>query len=364
MIIKVGNKLLGKKKCFMIAEAGVNYIIEPEDMKKIRAKSSLEVALMMVDAAKEAGVDAIKFQSFTANRLQYRGTNKPQYQINNVGTNDKISYYNLIKKLETNKQDQIEIAKYCKRKGIIFFSTPYDNEWADFLDQVINVPLFKLASIDLKNHLFIRYIAKKGKPFIVSSGLSMFEDVNSLVEMAKKEKFLDKMILMQCTSNYPTPPEDIHLNVIKTYIKEFPDTIVGLSDHSPSYIASIGAVAIGAKVLEKHFTLDKSFKGPDHSSSLNIDELKEWMEKVREIEISMGSYKKKITKKEKRNESMRKYLVIAPQKAGTVITENMLQTMRTGGGILPINKNLKKIIGKTLKKNIKESKPLTWEMIN
>ena len=146
-------------------------------------------------------------------------------------------------------------------------------------------------------------------------------------------------------------------------MKKFPEVLFGLSDHSETCTASIGAVAIGAVVLEKHFTLNKKFKGPDHSSSLNKKELNEWVKCVREIEALMGSYDKNITRSEERNKTMRKYIVMMPQKAGAVIEENMLKAMRTGNGILPIEKNLKKIIGKKLNKDIEEITPLSWGMI-
>lgn len=356
--LKIGGRTIGgNAPCFVIAEAGVNHVIGQRDRKKIGAKSSLEVAYQMVDAAKAAGVDAIKFQSFTADTLQFKGTKKPGYQLTNA------SYYDLIKGLETSREDQKRIADYCKKRGVLFFSTPYDPESADFLKNVIHVPLYKLASIELHNHLFIRHIAKTGIPFILSTGLSTLADVREVVKIARKERFVSRMILLQCTSNYPTKPEDIHLNVLKTYMREFPDIIVGLSDHSPSDIASLGAVAIGVKVLEKHFTLDKSFEGPDHSSSLTPSELSRWVTYIRTMEASLGSFIKQITKAEKQNESMRKYLVLTPQKKGTKLLPPMFQTMRTGSGVLPIDKNLQKIIGKKLQTTITELTPFRWNLI-
>lgn len=363
-VIKTGSREIGKDKpVFIIAEAGVNHVLEQEDMKRVGAKSSLEVAYRMVDAAKQAGADAIKFQSFAAKGLQYKGTKKPQYQVENVGSDEEMSYFDMLKKLETSESDQIKIADYCKKKGIMFLSTPYDTESADFLEKKIRVPMYKLASIELNNHLFIRYAAGKGKPVILSTGLGSMDDVKAVVGIARKEGFAKRLVLLQCTADYPAKPNEINLNVLKTYMEKFPDILFGFSDHSPTDTASIGAVAIGAAVLEKHFTLDRSFRGPDHSASLDINGLKKWVAKVREIEESMGSYDKSVTESEKRNLSMRKYLVMTPQKAGTVIKENMLKAMRTGKGILPVDKNLRKIIGKKLKRDIKEITPLGWDMI-
>ena len=364
MGIRIGNKIIDKNKpCFIIAEAGVNHKLESYDMKRIGADSSLEVAFRMVDEAKKANVDGIKFQSFTNANLQYQGTKNPKYQVRYVGTDEDVSYYEMLKKLETSKEHQKKIADYCREKGIMFLSTPYGIEDADFLDEVINVPIFKLASIELNNHLLIRHISKKEKPFILSTGLSDITDVRKVINIAKNEGFSKRIVILQCTSSYPTKPEEINLNVLKTYMSEFPDILFGFSDHSPTDRASIGAVAIGAVLLEKHFTLDKSFKGPDHSSSLNLTELTEWVAHVREIETSMGSYIKKVTRTEKENETMRKYLVITPQKKGAIVQENMLRAMRTGKGILPVDKNIKDILGKRLKKEVKKLSPLKWNMI-
>ncbi len=364
MVITIGERTISTNTpCFIIAEAGVNHILNPEDLQRAQATSPLEVAYKMVDAAHAAGADAIKFQTFSAEKLQFKGTEKPKYQVDNLGSDNTISYFDLLKKLETSKEDQQRIADYCKQKGILFLSTPYDNESVDFLHTQLNIPAFKLASIELNNHLFVRKVAQTGKPIILSTGLSSLANVRTVVTNARRERFANRLVLLQCTTNYPTQPHDVHLNVLKTYQKEFPDILVGLSDHTPGVIASVGAVALGATVLEKHFTLDTTFAGPDHSASLNPQQLTQWISSIRELETSMGSYEKIVTPVEKQNESMRKYLVLHPQKAGTIITESMLTTMRTGTGILPVDQNLNQIIGRTLAVDVQEATPLTWDMI-
>jgi len=361
-MIEIGGKKIGKgERCFTIAEAGVNHILNQEDMKLARASSPLEVALQLVDLARLAGADAIKFQSFKAEKLQYQGTEKPEYQKKSLGA--ATEYFDLIKSLETSEEDQIRIAEYCKKRGIIFLSTPYDRESTDFLERKIGVEAYKLASIELTNHLFLRYVARKGKPIILSTGLGDIKDVDEVVRIATSEGFIDRLILLQCTSNYPTKPEDVNLNVLRTYMERYPGLVVGLSDHTPNDIASIGSIAIGAKVLEKHFTLDKTFKGPDHSSSLDPEELKTWIKNVRTMEETLGSLEKRVTGVEIGNASMKKYLVLRPQKAGTILTEDSFETMRTGEGILPIDENLTKILGKKLKLDIRELVPFKWEMI-
>ncbi|MFH1770936.1 MAG: N-acetylneuraminate synthase family protein [archaeon] len=360
--IKIGDKVIGyDKPCFIIAEAGVNHIISKENMKKLGLNSTLEVAFLMVDKAKEAGVDAIKFQSFNTEKLQLHGIEKPDYQTRKVGK--KVTYFQMLKHLETSQKDQIKIAEYCKKRNIMFLSTPYDNENVDFLDEKICVNAFKLASIELNNHLFTKYVGAKGKPIILSTGLSTFDDVANAIEVAKKEGYAKNLILLQCTSDYPAKPEEVNLNILKVYIKEFSDILFGLSDHTPTDTASIGAVALGAVLVEKHFTISRDFEGPDHAASLEADELKTWVEHLKEIQTTMGSYKKDLTKSEKKNLNMRKFIVINPQKKETIITEEMLIAIRTGSGLLPTQKNLDKIIGKKLKHNVKNPSIFNLNMV-
>lgn len=358
--LKVGDKIIGKD-CFVIAEIGVNHIISKKEMADIGLKSALEVAFLMIDTAKKAGVDAVKFQSFKAENLQLKNVNKPSYQQTSKSQD---SYYEMIKSLETSKENQIKIADYCRENDIIFLSTPYDKESVDFLDEKIGVEAFKLASIELNNHLFTKYVASKEKPMFMSTGLSSMKDVESAVKVARENHYVDRIVLLQCTSDYPAKPKEINLNVLKTYQKKFPDIVLGFSDHSPTDTASIGAVALGAKVLEKHFTLNKEYTGPDHAASLEPQELTSWVSKVREIEKAMGSYQKNLSSSEKENISMRKYLVIKPLEIGYVITEESLTAMRTGKGILPTQKNLKNIIGRKLKKEVKELEIFDWDMVS
>ena len=352
----IGN--VSQNKCYIIAEAGVNHIISEEEMKKFGCANSLEVAYKLVDTAVECGADAIKFQSFKADKLQFKGTQKPKYQEATT-TED---YYELIKRLETSEEDQIKIATYCKEKGITFLSTPYDNESVDFLES-IDVPAYKVASIDLTNHILIKKIVQKNKPVILSSGLSSMEDVEDTMNFIDDLGYLQNIILLQCTSNYPTAPNDIHLNVLRTYTSKFPDTIVGLSDHSPTFIASIGARALGGLVFEKHFTLDKTLSGPDHVASLDPKELREWILAFKEIEVAMGSSTKIVTDVEKSNHSMKKFLVISDITQGEVITEHHLKALRTGQGILPTVKNLNKIIGKKVTRSITKDTVFEWGFV-
>jgi len=345
-VLKIGNRKLGKNKpVFVIAEAGVNY------------NNNLSFAYKMVDLAVMAGADAVKFQTFKADDVQLKNSIKPRYQ-NKI----KRSYYDLIKKLEPSFNDQIKIRDYCKKKNIIFLSTPSDRKSVDFLYK-LGVPAFKIASSDLNNHILLEYIAKKKRPILLSTGLATIDQVDETVKLLNDLNMKNKTVLLQATSDYPCKNEEVNLRVMTEYSKRY-DILVGLSDHTKDYSASLGAVALGACVVEKHFTLNKRLSGPDQSSSLNPQEVVEWTNKIRIMEKSLGTNRKLITESEKRNLSMRKILVIKPAKKGTIITKDILDAMRgTKDGILPVQRNTKKIIGKRLLTNVPERTQFSWNMI-
>jgi len=345
--MEIGNKKIGKDKpIFIIAEAGVNY------------NNKLSLGYKMIDVAAKAGADAIKFQTFKAKNIQLKNSIKPDYQKSIKNTN----YYNLIKKLETSFDDQIKLFNYCKKKNIIFLSTPYDEESLDFLTQ-LNVPAFKISSSDTTNHLFLESVLKKRKPVLLSTGLTSRKDVDLTLKLVEKFKMKKKLVLLQATSDYPTKSIDVNLRVIPEYIKKH-NVLVGFSDHTQDFTASLGAIAMGACVVEKHFTISKKLSGPDQKSSLEPTELKEWVKKIRVMEKSLGNKNKIITNAEKKNLTMRKILVINPAKQGTVITRNLLSAKRGDGtGILPLQKNLNKIIGKKILRSIYRERKFSWELI-
>ena len=285
------------KNIFVIAEAGVNH------------NNNLSVAYKMIDKAKEAGADAIKFQTFITEEIQLQNSIKPNYQ-KNIDSN----YFKIIKSLEPSFDDQKKISLYCKKKGIIFLSTPYDKKSVDFLSS-INVPLYKIASTDLTNSFLLKHICKKNKPIFLSTGLSTFNEIDESMKLLKKFHMKNKIVLFHTTSSYPTLNEEVNLNILPEYIKRY-KVVVGYSDHTQNEVASLGAIALGARVLEKHFTLDRKMPGPDQSSSLEPFELKEWIKKIRLMEKSLGTNLKKITKSEAKNLTMRKVLVIKPVSKG------------------------------------------------
>jgi N,N'-diacetyllegionaminate synthase len=345
--MKLGKQEINKnKQIFIIAEAGINY------------NNDLKLAYKMIDAAYFAGADAIKFQTWVTDKMQLKNSKKPNYQ-----KDIKIkTYYQTIKDLEPSFIDQKKLFDRCKKRGITFLSTPYDKESVDFLDKT-GIVGFKIASSDLTNHQLLKHISKKKKPIILSTGLSTLSDVKKAVKIIKNEKMLEKLILMQTTSNYPTPHEDVNLQVIPEYIKMF-KVPVGFSDHTIDNVASLGSVALGACILEKHFTLNKKLKGPDQKASLDIHELKDWIKNIRIMEKCLGISLKILTNSDKKNLTMRKILVINPILKGQRINKESLTAMRGNAmGILPTEENIKKIIDKKIKLNIKKSSQFSWKMI-
>lgn len=343
--MKIGNKKIGNS-VFIIAEAGVNH------------NNKLDLSFKMVDIAAKYGADAIKFQTWITDEIQLYNSIKPAYQkrIKNK------TYYQIIKELEPSLEQQQKIFQRCKKKGIIFLSTPYDKTSVDFLDN-LGVNAFKVSSSDMTNHILLRHIAKKKKPIILSTGISNFSQVQNTVKFLEKLNMKNNLILMQATSNYPTPPDDVNLLVIPEYIKTF-DLPTGFSDHTKNSIASLGAVALGARVLEKHFTLSRDLPGPDQSSSLEPNELKSWIKEIRYLEKCLGNSKKSLTSSDKKNISMRKILVVKPTKKDAIISENLLTSMRGNkNGVLPLQENLKKILGKKIKKEIRIKTAFSWSMI-
>lgn len=343
--MKIGNKKIGNS-VFIIAEAGVNH------------NNNLDSAFEMVDIAAKCGADAIKFQTWITDEIQLDNSIKPAYQkpIKNK------TYYQIIKELEPSLEQQRQIFQRCNKKGIIFLSTPYDKKSVDFLDN-LGVPAFKISSSDMTNHILLRHIAKKKKPIILSTGLSDFSQVQNTVKFLQKLDIKNGLVLMQATSNYPTPPDDVNLLVISEYIKTF-DILTGFSDHTKNSIASLGAVALGACILEKHFTLSRNLPGPDQSSSLEPNELKLWIKEIRYLEKCLGNSKKSLTPSDKKNITMRKILVIKPTKKDSIISEKILTSMRGNkNGILPLHENLKKILGKKIKKEIRIKTAFSWDMI-
>ena len=345
--MKIGNYVIGERKpVFLIAEAGVNY------------NNNLSLAFKMIDIAKKSGVNAIKFQTWKTEKMQLENSKKPNYQKKNKNK----SYYELLKSLEPSQEEQKKIFGYCKKKNILFLSTPYDEESVNFLDK-LGVVAFKIASSDLSNHILLECVSTKKKPIILSTGLSSMEEVDKTIKFLLKQKMKNKVALLQTTSNYPTEYDQVNLRVISTLKKKY-SIPVGLSDHTKNEIASLGAVSLGACILEKHFTISRRLRGPDQSSSLVPKELKKWVEKIRILEKELGTDVKFATSSEKGNFSMRKVIVIKPMSKNEIITRKNIVAMRAdGNGVLPTIQNLEKIINKKIKKKVTKMRKFSWSLI-
>lgn len=344
---KIKNKTVGDgQPCFIIAEAGVNH------------NGNMQTAKKLIDKAKQAGADAIKFQTYLTENLVSKSSPKAKYQVKR--TSKKESQYKMLKELELNKKQTKELASYAKKKKIIFLSTPYDFESADLLSS-LKVPAFKIASCDITNIPLLRHVAKKKKPIILSTGMStMHEIIKAVNEIQKRGN--NKIALLQCTTDYPANPKEINLHAILTLQKNFALPI-GYSDHTTGPTAALVAVSLGSTVIEKHFTLDRNMKGPDHFASSEPEELKLLVDEIRKIEKTFGTSTKKPTKSELVNlKNMRRsiYANKAIHK-GTKISRDMLAIKRPAKGLSPVYFDT--VVGSMAKVNIKRNQPITLNKI-
>ncbi|MHA2287929.1 MAG: N-acetylneuraminate synthase [Promethearchaeota archaeon] len=340
---KIGNS----NPVFLIGEAGVNH------------NGKLSIAKKLIDKASEANVDAIKFQTFITDKLVLKKAPKANYQKRTK--NDDENFYEMVKKYEFSK-DQFRILRnYCTEKGLIFLSTPFDElsvKWLEDLD----VPIFKVGSGDLNNFPLLKLICSKNKPIFLSTGMSTLEEVKESVNFIKSNG-VNEIVIFQCTSDYPTPYEDVNLNVISTYKKTFPNELIGFSDHSKGIVASIGAVVKGAKVIEKHFTLNKDMEGPDHKASLDPDELSMWVSSIRTIEKALGTYEKNPSLSEFEIARIARKSIVTSKdiKKGDLLSLENITVKRPGIGIPPTKFDL--ILGKKINKDLPKDSIINWEDI-
>ncbi|TLP38527.1 N-acetylneuraminate synthase [Arcobacter arenosus] len=333
--IKIGNKeILKESASFIIAEAGVNH------------GGDINIAKRLIDLASEAEADAVKFQTFKSEHLILDSVRKAPYQEKTTNSNE--SQIEMLKKLEVTKEQNLELKNYSEKKGIIFLTTPFDELSLDELDE-LNLPAYKIASTDITNLPFLKKVALKNKPIFLSTGMSFLSEVKMALETIYK--YNKDVVLMQCTANYPIEDSEANLEVLNTFKNNF-DILLGYSDHTQGLGAAAFAIPMGAKVVEKHFTLNKALEGPDHKASLSPDELKEFVRLVRKVDSFMGSDIKKPTLSEtKTRASLQKCLVAKLEiKKGELFTENNIIAKRTGGvGISPIYFN--EIVGKKAKED-------------
>ncbi len=306
-------------KCFIIAEIGVNH------------NGDMILAKQMIDEAKQSGADAVKFQTFNAKSLVSKGTPKVKYQENTTSVEE--THYEMIKKLELSKDDHFLLKDYCVSRNIIFLSTPYDVESACFLHEELNVELFKTASADLVDLPLHEYIASTGKPSIVSVGMATLGEIENTLRIYNSKSHKD-LVLLHCVSNYPCADESLNMRVLKTLRQAF-QLPVGYSDHSIGNEASILSIALGAQVIEKHFTLDKNLEGPDHLASSTPEEFRTLCEAVGRAAVMLGSGVKCCQSEEiQMSKVSRKSIVMRKSaSAGTVLTKDHLALKRPGSGL-------------------------------
>ena len=334
--IKIGNRIIGSAHpVFVIAEAGINH------------NGSFSIAKKMIDMAERAGADCIKFQTHITEKEMIRTNILP-------GKISKTPLWDIIKNCELTDDDEARLSKYCKEKKIIFLSTPFSIPAVDRLEK-IKMPAYKIGSGELTNTPFLKYIARKGKPVILSSGMSNMNEIKEAVLLFKK--FKTPLALLQTTSEYPCDYKDVNLGVLDKYKKLF-NIPIGISDHSFGIYTALGAVARGASIVEKHITLDKNMSGPDQKMSLELDELTELVKGCRAIKLALGNTKK-ILKKELPVLRFARESVVAKENIskGEIFTESNLTTKRPNTGQIPA-KYFYKIIGKTAKNNIPKDKQL------
>lgn len=320
--INIRDKVISASSAtFIIAEAGVNH------------SGDMGLAKRLIDLAFEAGADAVKFQTFSAEHLILENVEKAPYQKKTTSVAE--SQMDMLRKLEVTKEQNLELKSYCEEKHIIFLTTPFDETSLTQIEE-LDLPAYKVASTDTTNLPFLKKIAKKGKPIFLSTGMTYLSEVEMALETIYE--FNKDVVLLQCTANYPIKDEEANLAVIDTYKQHF-DVLSGYSDHSVGIGAAPFAIPMGAKVVEKHFTLDKSLEGPDHEASLSPEELKDFVRLVKKVDAFMGTKMKVPNLSETRTRaSLQKCLVASRNiSKGDVFTEDNMVGKRTGGiGISPI----------------------------
>ena len=343
-VIDLGGRRIGPgHPCFIIAEAGVNH------------NGDVGLAERLVDAAIETGADAVKFQTFTAERLVTPKAPKADYQA--AVTDAAESQVAMLRKLELSREAHVRLFEYARRRGITFLSTPFDEQSADLLDD-LGVPLFKIASGEITNLLLLEHVARKRKPMVVSTGMSTLDEVGEAVRVIHKAG-CPALALLHCTSNYPADPAESNLNAMITMRQAF-DLPVGYSDHTPGIEVAVAAVALGASVLEKHLTLSREMPGPDHRASLEPGDFAAMVRAVRSVETALGDGIKRPMESERNTRAIaRRSLVAATDlPAGTVLQAHHLAAKRPGLGLPP--GELARLVGRRLTKSLQADDMINW----
>lgn len=345
--IKIREREIGPgRPCLVIAEAGVNH------------NGSLDLARWLVDAAVAAGADAVKFQTFRAEKVISPVAPKAGYQARATGTGE--SQLEMVKKLELPFEAFQKLKLHCDGKGITFLSTAFDEESVDFIDG-LGVGAFKVPSGEITNLPLLQHIAHKRRPVILSTGMSELEEVRGAVQVLQAADCRE-LVLLHCVSDYPAADQDANLRAMKTLEDAF-GLPVGYSDHTRGIEIALAAVALGACILEKHFTLDRNLPGPDHKASLEPAELEAMVEGIRRVQAALGDGRKHPAEREKETAAVvRRSLVAARDLAsGTVLTEELIAIRRPGTGLPPAMRV--QLVGRRLRQDVKAGSLLTLEML-
>lgn len=324
-------------KTLIIAEAGVNH------------NGSIEMAKQLIDAAAVAGVDYVKFQTFKAEKLVIKDAKQAEYQQRNAADS---SQYAMLKKLELTPRQHEELIIYCKQKGVRFLSTAFDLESIEYLHS-LSLGVWKIPSGEITNYPYLKKIAQYGEPIIMSTGMCSMGDVEQALNVLLKNGLTKEQIsLLHCNTEYPTPMRDVNLKAMLQLRDKF-GVKVGYSDHTKGIEVPIAAVALGAEVIEKHFTLDRNLPGPDHKASLESNELKAMVDAIRNIEQALGDGQKHVSASEGKNIAIARKSIVAAKdiKRGELLTEENLTTKRPGSGISPMR--WENVIGTCAKRDFK-----------
>lgn len=347
MEIKICNKVIGNSHpIFIAAELSANH------------NQKFDLAAKTIKAMKKAGANAVKLQTYTPDTITIDCDNE-YFQIKQGTLWDGKTLYQLYKEAYTPWEWQPKLKEIAENEGLICFSSAFDKSAVDFLEKM-NVPAYKVASFEITDIPLIEYIASKGKPVILSTGIATLSDIEEAVNACRRIGN-DQIAILKCTSAYPAPLEEMNLKTIPNLADTF-KVVVGLSDHTLGISVPIAAVALGAKIIEKHFTLDRKLGGPDAAFSLEPAEFKAMVKTVREVEKAMGSVSYELTKKMKKNrEFSRSLFVVKDMKAGEVFTEENVRSIRPGFGLQP--KYIQDVLGRRAAKDIQRGTPLAWNMI-
>jgi N,N'-diacetyllegionaminate synthase len=324
------------RNVLIIGEAGVNH------------NGDIDIARKLIDVAVEAGVDMVKFQTFITEEGITGNAEKAEYQLSATDKNE--TQFEMIKKLELDREAHEELIRHCNQKGIRFLSTAFDHPSIDLLHK-LNIPLYKIPSGEITNLPYLRYIGKMGKPVILSTGMATLKEVEDAINILEESGTLrDEITVLHCNTSYPTPMEDVNLKSMLTIQDEL-GVKIGYSDHTLGIEIPIASVAMGARVIEKHFTLDRNMEGPDHQASLDPSELKAMVKAIRNIEKALGDGVKKPSSSEMKNKSVARKSIVAARniQKGETFTKEHLAIKRPGTGISPMKWD--EIIGKVAKKN-------------